>query len=400
MLQNRILLRAGLRRPVDGYRHGAGLVLRQEAARFVLSAFGLKIWPNALLDIEGTKACLAARLSEFLSGEPESHVRIIRVSAQDRSERCDKPNYTLRFEDWISSPGRFIRPGQWNDDEPRKPDHTGEALLNFVCRISPAGYADLWMRVHHVGADGQPMQEMLSRLEADWGSEPINYPAPEEFESFEQPRLCDAGSHRGLAESQAFVDFGPLLAWRKNHNSRSQDQLTVAASILFRMARQDIWSTLHMATTVAVPEVSGLPRAVGMVVLRPSDYFHKPDGLSRYAREFNRQMDLTRRRVSPAFKNLDASAHISPALATRVLSYALEGGRAFGSIGLTMLRDARVFGVPLGDFGHTDGFLAIGNMDLPCSHGGRVGCVTFKGPMHRTRDYPRLFRQAITSLQH
>jgi hypothetical protein len=80
-----------------------------------------------------------------------------------------------------------------------------------------------------------------------------------------------------------------------------------------------------------------------------------------------------------------------------LLKYALESDpRAFGTMGLTILKDAKVFGAPLGDAGHAHGFIAIGRMALPTSNGQRVGCVTIKGPRHRIERYPELIREAIS----
>ncbi len=132
--------------------------------------------------------------------------------------------------------------------------------------------------------------------------------------------------------------------------------------------------------------------------MRPADYFRHGDGLARYARDFNRQLEMTRYRSSTAFKTLDAMAHISPRLAAALLNHALGGESAFGSLGLTVLRDARVFGAPLGDAGHPFGFWALGGVDLPSNDGRKVGCVTIKGPIERIREYPSLLRQTFRTL--
>jgi hypothetical protein len=50
---------------------------------------------------------------------------------------------------------------------------------------------------------------------------------------------------------------------------------------------------------------------------------------------------------------------------------------------------------PLGDFGHPDGFLAIGSVGLPTGDGRKVGSVTIKGPAERVSDYPRPIRDVV-----
>src|SRR5262245_60222938 len=79
-LLSRLLLRMRVLKPVDGWRRGAGLVLKGDAATFVLSAFNL----NALSDrrasedlsIHEIEQHVAHRLDMFLRGEPEFHLLI------------------------------------------------------------------------------------------------------------------------------------------------------------------------------------------------------------------------------------------------------------------------------------------------------------------------------------
>ena len=131
-------------------------------------------------------------------------------------------------------------------------------------------------------------------------------------------------------------------------------------------------------------------------MIRPSDYARRPNGLIDYVREFNRQVELTRTRRSSGARTLDACAHLPPRLANSLLRYALEhDDRAFGTMGLTILKDAKVFGAPLGDAGHAAGFIAIGSMALPTSGGRAVGCVTIKGTRARVEAYPGVIREAV-----
>ena len=64
-----------------------------------------------------------------------------------------------------------------------------------------------------------------------------------------------------------------------------------------------------------------------------------------------------------------------------------------------MLKDAAIFGTPIAEVDHADGFITIGSVSLPRSDGrkGGVGCVTVKGPAERIADYPRLIAHAIAS---
>jgi hypothetical protein len=99
-------------------------------------------------------------------------------------------------------------------------------------------------------------------------------------------------------------------------------------------------------------------------------------------------------------KTIDAAGLIPARLETALLRHALDqGDKAFGSLALTILKDARVFGAPLADAGHADGFIALGSAALEAGDGRKVGCVTVKGPGQRIADYPKLLSEAIGQTQ-
>jgi len=257
----------------------------------------------------------------------------------------------------------------------------------------------LWVRVNHVGADGVPTQEMLSRLEQAWGaSEPVVFPGRDEFEPYTRAR--PSPNRAGTVEVQTFIDFGPLLAWRKRQNETLAEPMTLSAAMLWWLARNERFSRLYLGTTVEVPEVDGLGRGAGVVVVRPADYFDRTDGLGQYVRDFNRQLALTRERKSEGCKTLDAAAYLPARLEELVLHHALDqGGRAFGSMALTVLKDARVFGAPLADTGHQDGFIAVGCVSCESADGKRVGCVVAKGPQQKIADYASILRDAMNQVE-
>lgn len=404
VLLNRALLRVGLRRRVEGWRHAAGLLLRGEAATFVLSAFNLDVWSDVAtpppFSVESTTQHLAERLEVFLAGEPSVHIRMRTNSIQLRCEPAGAASYTLGFEQWVDGPARFIRPESWTPTVSQQREFPPEeALLNIICRVHPEGGVDLWMRANHAGIDGVPVQEVLSRLEAAWHRRgPVIFPTPEAFAAYQGPRSC--AGRAGLLEMQDFIDFSPLLKWRSKTNATLPAPLTVSAALMWCLARNKAFDGLCMGTTVEVPAKDGLASGVGIVVVKPADYFGKNTGLTDYARDFNRQLELTRKRTSDGCKTLDAAAFIPLKMEAALLHRALEqGGRAFGSLGLTILRDASVFGAPMSDHGYADGFIAIGSIALDAGNGRRVGCVTVKGPPQRISIYPKLLREIISSCQ-
>ncbi len=289
-----------------------------------------------------------------------------------------------------------MRPDSWDGtDCTDQPDPAVNLLLKIVCRLDSNGGADLWVRVNHVGIDGVPVQEMLSRLEAAWGLRgQVIYPTPQAFAPHITPRKCPGRDE--LIELQAFLDFNPLLDWRKRQNAQLSEPMTVSAAILWCLAWREPFSRLYMGTTVELSQTNEFGRGVGIVVVYPRDYVSRPNGMNDYVRDFNQQLDQTRRRASSSIKTLDAAALIPPKLETELLRHALEqGGSAFGSFALSILRDAKVFGAPIADVGHADGFLALGSIALPTGDGKRVGCITIKGPPARISKYPAIIEQVI-----
>jgi hypothetical protein len=230
---------------------------------------------------------------------------------------------------------------------------------------------------------------MLSRLEAAWGTVPVAFPAPSDFQACSIIQPITGRPDHGIL--QAFVDFSPLLSWRKRENERLAEPMTFSAAVLWRLAQQPALAGRHMGTTVEVAPTKGLGRGVGVVVVRPADYLGQRNGLARYVRDFNAHVDRTRRRASASCKTLDAAALAPARLAEALIRFGLDQGTtAFGSLGLTVLKDAKVFGTPIGDAGHADGFIAIGSAALPTPDGRRVGCVTVKGPLAKLREYPAI----------
>lgn len=398
------LMRAGLRTRADGWRRAACVVLRGEASTFALSAFGL----NALAGNTNTGTTIAvpemqARiergLTAFLLTQPSCTIRIRRSRHEDHLEQTAAPSYALAFEPWNGGPARFAVPIQWpsvNATSRGPAEADVVPLLRFVCRVSESGECDVWMRCNHAGIDGVAAQEILTGLEAAWGSKgKVLFPTPEAFEPFETPRECTGRA--GLAEVQAFVDFSQLLAWRKAQNARLPEPMTLAAAILWRLSRHARFVGTQMGTTVEVAATHGLARGVGVVVVQPGKSA-ADDGLAAYVRDFNQQMECTRRRESAGCRTLDAAARIHPKLAGDLLRHTLRmKPQAFGTLALTMLKDARVFGAPIAETGHEAGFLAIGDVGLPCADGGRVGCVCIKGPRETIASYPKLLREILAN---
>src|SRR5438445_12741877 len=107
-------------------------------------------------------------------------------------------------------------------------------------------------------------------------------------------------------------------------------------------------------------------------------------------------MSDARKRATPTYAAVRALALLPAFVANRLIALDLEHGRrTFGTVGVSILKDARVFTAPMSDFAWNDGFLAIGSLDLPASGGGTVAAVTIKGAADQIRRYPAAIRRAL-----
>lgn len=408
VLANRVLLRLRVRPRRDGWRRAVSVALREEPSTFVLSAFGLASEvPGEPARTDGQRqAFVAARLRAALVNEPAMRVRVRAGRYEDVPEAAPAAEYTLAFQDWIESPLRFVRPDRW-DGVRSNVDHGGgndtAPVCNIVCRTHPAHGVDLWIRFNHIAIDGAEAQDIITRLAAALGPvRSVLFPTYDEFARY--AGVWSAG-RANASETQGFFDFAPLLAWRKRENADLASPMTVAAAMIWNLAQCPEFGSLYFGTTVDTPAQPGtrLARGVGIVVIRPASYANRRNGLARYVRDFNAQLERSRLRDTAAWNTLDAAARLPPALAGALLRHALEHvPSTFGHMGLTMLKDVPVFGAPLGDVGHPNGFLAVGNIALPTASSGesaaRVGCITAKGPTGTISGYPSLLRGMFARL--
>lgn len=299
-------------------------------------------------------------------------------------------------------PARFVMPDFLRRKTP------GLAPLNVVCRLSlDHRTVDVWVQVHHAALDGAPVQEMLTRLEQAWGvARPPTYPAPGAFRP--QPAAADLcsvkGSKRRLYHVQDFVDFTPLTSLRQDLSARppvkAAGPVSVAALLLWCLAHQPEFFGKNFGTTIDVAPGGGRNRAVGFLPIRPGEYFdelNRAAGFASFVHDFNRLLADTRARRGPACRALDTMALLPPWLQTAALRLNREQtGETFGTVGLSILRDAKVFIAPMADIGFEDGFISVGNMALPAAGGARVGSVSVKGPDRKVAGYPDALRRAVT----
>ena len=278
----------------------------------------------------------------------------------------------------------------------------GGGGLNVVARLSEDfETVDVWLQIHHVAADGAPIQEMLTRLERAWGvRESVHYPAEDRSTGAWLRPLQAAVDDRPICEVLDFINFAPLQAWRESMNQRHRERIGGAApvvcALLWQLARQPEFAGRKFSTAVDLPAKGRHSRAVDLVGICPADYPPTSEGFADFAREYLRLLELARARSTSGWKLMRQMSLLPPWLATRALAVGVARGRqVFGTVGVSMLKDARVFSAPMEDAGWYEGFLAVGNLNLPTRDGGTVAAVTARGESKTLQGYPDAIRRAI-----
>lgn len=277
----------------------------------------------------------------------------------------------------------------------------GGSGFDTVIRPVRDGRVDVWLNIHHTACDGAPMQEMLSRLEAAWGTgEPVQFPAYDPGRSGFIQNCQTWPEDRPISVLVDFLDFTSLAQSRAALNRKLAGQLKgpvpVAAMILWALAHEPEFAGRKFATAVDVPPDKRWPRAVDLVAIRPGDYFTHPDGFLAFVRNFIDLVAAGQARRSPTYAAMRALSFVAPRFAAKALASHPDRTRAtFGTVGLSMLRNAKAFVAPMADAGWDDGFIALGNVSLSAGDGRTIGVLTIKGEPGRIAECARAFRQAL-----
>jgi hypothetical protein len=281
----------------------------------------------------------------------------------------------------------------------------GLGYLSCVARPdAERGSVDLWVSAHHVGLDGVPLQDLLERLERAWGTvETVTFPPGGCGTAFVAPHPCHAPGERAVDHLTAFVDLSPVLALRRllteRHAAAIGGEVTFGALMAWLLSQEPEFTGVRIASTVDVKASGGYERDVDVVPLRPSDYATGSGtwgGFVEFAREFNRLIAASRARTSPLRAGMQTAGLLPPwAHATVVRSNPASLDDTFGSLCVTIVRDARVFVAPMADLGLGHGFIAIGSATLPAADGGRVTSVSIKGDAGRIAHYPAIIQRII-----
>ena len=328
-----------------------------------------------------------AVLSKIAAGDRGYALRILAAACLS-FERSDPAQPVLRF-----SPPSF-----------RDRRTLGFGYLSWVARpIAADGTVDLWVNAHHVGLDGVPLQDCLGRLADAWGTDtPITFPVPG-TPPF-GPHACHAPGERSVDHLTMFVDLSPVLSLRRDVSQRFRSQtggdVTLGTLLAWLLTAEKEFAGVRIASTVDVAASHGYERDVDVVSLRPADYRTGPgpwDGFAEFSREFNRLIAACRARTSPVRVGMQ-TAGLLPAWvhATLVRSTPASLDDTFGTLCITIIREARVFVAPMTDLGLGHGFFAIGSAALPSADGKVVTSVSVKGDAGRIAHYPAVLQRVIS----
>jgi hypothetical protein len=277
----------------------------------------------------------------------------------------------------------------------------GSGLLNLVCRRLPSGAVDVWMQVHHAGADGVAMQDLLTSLENAWGTEG-GVLFPSDTGNLPEPKPCFASpQERPLYLITDFIDFTPLILLRKELRKRFAgeviENISVHCLFLWCLACQPEFDGVKFANAVDVPANDIHGRAVDLVAIRPADYMNVDRrGFSAFVRDFNQLIVDARARRTTTYEAMRNLALLPPVLASTALRLNPERARStFGTVGVSIVKDAKVVVGTMADQGFDGGFILIGSMSLPGGTGRSTTAVSIKGEYAAICRYPAAIRRTI-----
>ncbi|HEX4609782.1 MAG TPA: hypothetical protein VH092_16405 [Urbifossiella sp.] len=457
VLVGKTLVKLGLKTPPEAWRKLLGVGLRDEPSKFALSAFGLRVaaaeLPARLHDFLRTEpeaACALTHSRRFCARHGFDTIDLVvqhfdmagvltgmtvladpaRPAGLDESARAAVHTAVVRSYQATARIPERRRPAELAAGAARglgpaavaylgrllkaaclttEPVDTlrrfeppavadrrglGHNAYTFAARTDGGGTADIWGVAHHVAADGVPFQELFTRLERAWGTDPVAFPAPGTVFG---PRRAFHPGEREVFESLSFHDFAPLLRLRKRVNAElgpalGQD-VPVGALLVWVLAREPEFAGAKFASTVDVAATPTRERAVDLVPRRPADF---GDDLAAFARSYLDGIAASRERRSPVQQAGADLSHLPPRLFRALLEASpAQLAETFGEIGLSVIRDAKVFIAPLSDVAYPGGFFAVGGVGLPAVGGGTVGAVTVKGTRDQAGTYPAALTRAL-----
>ncbi len=287
-----------------------------------------------------------------------------------------------------------------DDDSPEKrfamPDmkrfrHPGGGMLCIAARFYD-GFreADLWCQFNHAAADGSPMQEVLEKLKLQWGrAGELVYPALPGIISRPDRVYCGDGVFR----CRVFADFRGLLRVRRELNQALRHQIggsvSLAGLILWGLSRCPGFSGKKILLPVDTRS-SDDPGGLGLMVIRPEIYREGTGEIADFIR-FHRAMDKKLRNIrsgrSESGEFLELCTMLHP-LVYRIAGFLMrrELQEIVGTVGVSIIRGAEMFVSPITQF-QSNGFMTVGDMEIPTADGGAAGAVSLCGTKGQIRNF-------------
>jgi hypothetical protein len=266
-----------------------------------------------------------------------------------------------------------------------KTKHFGLGLLNIHAQLDE-NRCDLWIQYQHIAVDGVPMQQFLCNLENKYQGVPIIYPNKNELFPLEQ--CSDSRGEKTVYQTITFISFDKLVEFRKQVNIKYHIEMggkaTFAGLLIWALGNSEIFKGEKFMFPVNVPEdnTNNLDSEPSGIFITPSHFYNanKPlNGLLDFQREFNSQIEMTRKRQSKGYKLVEYFGILPASLYALPPKLIPETVNEFvGAIGLTILRDANVF-IPPAPLVQPKGFFAIGSLSRVSESGKTVGCVGLRG---------------------
>ncbi len=278
---------------------------------------------------------------------------------------------------------RFLRP-------------LGGHFFHLVWRASE-GSADLWLNVHHLGADGVPSQEVLGRLVTAWGlGEEILFP---DSGTILPTMFVSDPDDRAIYCSLAFLNLQPLLQYRKEQNRLLEQPLPVSAYLQWLLGQHPEFQGRNLASTSDIPASHGCDRQVNLVAVKPSEHPPTPEGFRTFATFFQQRLAEGRSRTGSTQAAMRDTSLLPAWLSWQALKLNPKAvAKTFGHLCISIVKGTQVFVGSLSDVGFEDGFIAVGNTNLPSQSGGIVTAITFKGTREQVERYPQLLQEMVNGL--
>ena len=237
------------------------------------------------------------------------------------------------------------------------------------------------------------MQELLEELKKSWGStEELIYPNLSNHDS--SPEIYYSGGK--IFRARMFVDFSKFLQFRNYLNQTYLKEMngpaTAASMIIWGVAKHEMFKKAKVLFPVDIADGVQFAdeRELSLLLIRPAKYFNSKnelEGFLQYQREFNKRLFATRHGSSDSYEMLDLYSLVHPIFYYLARDFFKESVSDYlGNMGLSMMKNAEMFISPLSDL-QKNGFIALGNMNVPTADGGRAGAVSICGSRREIKAY-------------